>query len=48
MKAGDFLAFPSYLEHRVEPHTSEEDRVSIAGNCWVNDNPEDFDLTEII
>jgi predicted 2-oxoglutarate/Fe(II)-dependent dioxygenase YbiX len=33
MKAGDLLAFPSYLEHGVEPHTSEEDRISIAGNC---------------
>lgn len=29
---GDFLLFPSYLQHKVKPNTTDSDRVSIAFN----------------
>ena len=41
MKAGDFIAFPSYVEHSVEPYQGEEERITIAANCWIDDQPDD-------
>jgi len=32
-EAGNIAIFPSWLEHFVTPHSSEEDRISIAINC---------------
>lgn len=32
-RAGDLLTFPGDLQHSVEPNESQEERISISGNC---------------
>ena len=38
VKTGDLLIFPSELEHRVEPTTSNSDRISVSFNTFVRGN----------
>ena len=33
---GDFIMFPSWAIHGVDPHTDDEDRVVVAGNIIIN------------
>ena len=33
---GEFVIFPAYLEHYVEPNMSEEPRISISGNIFLD------------
>ena len=35
-KANQIIIFPSYIEHKVEPNNSTEDRISIAWNIKLN------------
>ena len=42
-KAGDLLLFPTNLEHGVLPHDTEETRISIAFNAFLEETPPDSD-----
>ena len=37
-KEGSMLVFPSYLQHKVEPNKSDEDRISISFNIEIDRN----------
>ena len=37
-KEGSMLVFPAYLDHKVEPNKSDEDRISISFNIEIDRN----------
>ena len=36
---GDMIVFPSDIQHWVEPFDEDYDRITIAGNMWIPDQP---------
>ena len=36
---GDMIVFPSDIQHWVEPFDGDYDRITIAGNMWIPDQP---------
>ena len=35
---GDFLVFPSYVQHEVVPHQEDDNRIVVAGNIYIKEH----------